>query len=222
MIKKCHGFTLVELIISVLIFSFMMASMATVYSTANRYMFQNYRGNVIKSSAGLSMKAIQSTLSTATRIDLPAYGNTGTVLAYAANVDQTTGCYPITTVAPAAWYYFCVAADPQDATVQDLYYHTGTIAGGTGCAAAAPTIWTLSYPPFCGCSGAGCGSSVMILMKNVTGVPFSRSGVTSPDLVHVTLHSLWQASARGFGQLGAQRDVDFTLDTVVKASVPAQ
>jgi prepilin-type N-terminal cleavage/methylation domain-containing protein len=231
MITKRPGFTLVELIVAVLIFGFMMTSLATIYSTSNRYMFQNYRANITKSNVGIAMKAIQNTLSMATRIDQPAYGSTGNVLAFAQNVDQVSGCYPITNSAPASWHYFCLAADPDPAMAGQwaLFYHTGTInlAGTTACGSATPSTWTQSYPAFCGFGGGG---TVTILMKNVDTSSYSlfsrASGapylVTEKDIVRVILRSNWQPSARGFGQNGAQRAVDYTMDSIVKASVPGQ
>lgn len=237
--KKRQGFTLVELIMAVLIFGFMMTSLATIYSTANRNMFYNYRTNIIKTSAGLAMRAIQNNLMTATRIDQPAFAGAGNTLAFATNVDQRSGCYPVNTSAPAgstAWYYFCVAPDPVYPTMNDLYMHTGTINGGPGCPQANGFSYTPPYPTFCGFGGGG---TVTLLVQSVVpnpvlfsrrptelvlvnGVPTLTSSVTERDLVRVLLHAYWQAAARGFGQKGAQRDVDFTMDTVVKAQVPAQ
>jgi prepilin-type N-terminal cleavage/methylation domain-containing protein len=229
--KKRAGFTLVELIVASLIFAFMMTSLATIYSTSNRYMFQNYRANIIKTNVGVSVKAIQNHLSLATRIDQPsglnagtALGASGNVLAFAENVDQMNGCYPITASAPASWHYFCLAPDPQDNTVTDLYYHTGTIAGGPGCPAASSFSYTPPYPGSCGFGGGGL---VTILMKNVnTFQPlFSRNtaqNVYERDVVRVILRSRWVAANANFGPNGVQKDVDYTMDSVIKASIPGQ
>ena len=89
--KNRAGFTLAELILSVFIFSFIAASLATIVSTTNRHMFQNYRRNVLKTNVLLSMRRVQNNLSVATRIDLPLAGARNTSLAFAVNVDQTTG-----------------------------------------------------------------------------------------------------------------------------------
>jgi prepilin-type N-terminal cleavage/methylation domain-containing protein len=222
--KKRQGFTLAELILAVLIFSFMMTSLATIYSTSSRNMFQNYRVNIIKTNVGVAMRAVQNNLSAATKITSPCLPKdpfppnpcipAGNILAFATNVDQLTGCYP---VGPgnAAWHYFCIAPDPVSPSMNDLYYHTGTIAGGSGCASAAPTTWNGPYPAFCGLGGGG---TVTILMQAASPNPdfFSRraaDGVYEQDAVRVKLRSLWSASGRGFGK--AQRDVDFTMDTVI-------
>ena len=138
MIKR-PGFTLAELIIAVLIFGYMSASMATIYSTANRHMFQNYRNNMIKSNVSLAMRDIRRNLSQATRIDSPTYGAGGTNLKFAVNVDQLTGCYPVNQDAPVTWHYFCTAPDPSMAGVTDLYHYTGTVLTDATCAAGFPT-----------------------------------------------------------------------------------
>src|ERR1035437_10370770 len=93
--KTRPGFTLAELVIAVLIFGFMSTSLATIYSTANRHMFQNYRNNMIKSNVSLALSDIRHNLQQATRVDIPAVGAGGNVLAFTSNVDQLTGCYPV-------------------------------------------------------------------------------------------------------------------------------
>jgi hypothetical protein len=64
----------------------------------------------------------------------------------------------------------------------------------------------------------------MLLMQHAVpsamgGNFFSRStadGAAPVGAVRVALRSFWQANARGFGS--SQRDVDFTLDTVISIS----
>lgn len=218
--KKRQGFTLAELVLAVMIFGFMATSLATIYSTSNRHMFQNYRGNIIKTNVGIAMKAVSNRLSVATRIDAPAFGASGNILAFAQNVDQLTGCYPIAPGA-ASWHYFCVAPDAATPSINSLYYHTGTIAAGTGCSSPAPTTWGGPYPAFCGFGGGG---TVTMLMQaaNTTNPFFSRSaadGIAQRDIVRVRLRSFWSASGRGFGK--SQRDVDFTLDSAVQVHLYA-
>lgn len=232
------GFTMAELILAIFIFGFMSMSLATIYATANRHMFQNYRRNVIKSGADFTMKAIQNTLTTATRIDSPAYGSAGNVLAFASNVDQGTlpafgpGCYRIDPTTPATWHYFCTAADPNLPGVTDIFYHTGTIPGGNGgCMAAAPATWNGTggngYPAYCGFGGGG---TVTLMMQYV--VPpdpprsqyvFSRAaadGVRQVPAVRVTLRSQWIAANRGFAS--SQRDIDFSLDSIITVNRTSQ
>lgn len=217
--RKREGFTLAELVLSVFIFSFIAASLATIVSTTNRHMFQNYRSNTIKTNVLISMKAIQNNLSMATRVDTPAINNSGTVLAFARNVDQNTGCFPVTSAAPASWHYFCQAGT-------SLYYHTGNITyiAANACGTATPAIWNpLTVVPTCGPGGGG-----LLLMESVSpsllfgGALFSRrttDGITGVDTVRVQLRSLWIAAAPaavGANFTTTQRDVDTTLDTVIR------
>lgn len=221
------GFTLAELVLALFIFGFMSMSLATIYGTANRHMFQNYRRNTIKTNADFAMKVLHNTMATATRLDFPAYGAAENRLAFASNVDQS-GCYRISTADPASWHYFCVAADPVLPGVTNLYYHTGNIGGGAaGCMAAAPATWSPSYPAFCGPGGGG---TVTLLMQHVasplpqppdsqTTFIFSRSPldrVNEVPAVRIRLRSQWIAANRGYG--GSQRDVDFTLDSLVSVN----
>ncbi|MDP2865804.1 MAG: prepilin-type N-terminal cleavage/methylation domain-containing protein [Elusimicrobiota bacterium] len=219
--KIRKGFTLAELVLSVLIFSFMAASLATIVSTTNRHMFQNYRTNIIKTNVLISMKSIQNKLSVATRVDLPAVGTGDTRLAFATNVDQNTGCYPVyAAAAQPAWHYFCQAGSK-------LYHYTGPINGGvSACGTAAPTIWCSNNPVASGCYGvAACGGgSGTLLMEDVLptlpgGALFSRraaDGINEVDTVRVLLRSRWIPSAPGRGLGAAQREVDTTLDTVIR------
>jgi prepilin-type N-terminal cleavage/methylation domain-containing protein len=232
--KNRKGFTLAEMVLALFIFGFMSMSLATIYATANRHMFQNYRRNIIKTNADFAMKLLHNTLTTATRIDWPVYGASGTVLAFASNVDQTTGRYPLNTAAAADWHYFCVAPDDQDPTVIALYYHTGRLSNGAGGVPstnalnpAAPVFTTASYPA-CGPGGGGVVTKLMqhlaippspVEVQN----PFSRAaadGVREVPAVRVRLHSFWRADTRGFGN--SQRDIDFFLDSVLTVNRTSQ
>ncbi len=211
---KRAGFTLAELILSVFIFGFISASLATIVSTTNRQMFQNYRRNIIKTNILLSMRAIQNNLSVATRVDLPAIGAQGNVLAFAVNVDQMDGCYPVSAGDTASWHYFCLAGT-------SLYYYSGTIntGGASPCGNPYPSLWNANT----GYAVPGCGGNGgTLMMENVSPPPsvgtlFSRrpaDGVNEADTVRVALRTFWSAAGRGFGS--SQRDVDSTLDSVIK------
>lgn len=228
--KNRDGFTLAELVLSIFIFSFIAASLATIVSTTNRHMFQNYRKNILKTNALLSMKAIQKNLSVATRVDFPTRNNSandsGKVLAFATNVDQTSGCYPIVAGVQPAWHYFCHYTQVNQSCQSGscLFYHTDRInGGGVACGNPGAATWNAVYPVgVCGPGGAG---APMLLMDNVSftapalpaGALFSRKlsdGVTSVDTVRVVLRSEWSASGAGMGS--SQRNVDITYDTVVR------
>lgn len=223
--KQRSAFTLVELILAVFIFSYMSASLATIYATTNRHMFQNYRRNTIKTGVLVAMRAIQNNLSVATRIDSPADGGWGNVLAFATNVDQASACFPVNAAEPAAWHYFCLANDPLIPGSRSLYYHTANLPAGTPCGSAAPSTWSGVYPvPSCGANLGG--QTITLLMQHVSPSPamgsvlFSRrpadTGSNSLGAVRVNLRSFWSAAGRGFGS--AARDVDFSLNTVISVN----
>ncbi len=221
--KRRSGFTLVELIIAVFIFGYIAASMSTIYSTSHSYMFQNYRNNIIKTGVLLSMRAVQNNLVSATRVDAPAAGGVGSVLAFAVNVDKTTSCYPVNSLAPVSWHYFCLADDASTPGFKSLYYHTGQLPAGTPCGNVSPSIWNGAYPvPTCGAALAG--QTVTKLMQYAdtsAGYLFSRrasEGINDSGSVRVVLRSRWIAASRGMGS--AQRNVDFTMDTVIRANCP--
>ncbi len=124
--------------------------------------------------------------------------------------------------------------NPKMAGLNSLFYHTGTIGGGTGCAAAAPTLWVPSYPAPAACGSSG--GTITLLMqaavpnpvffsrrnlevKMVNGVAKNVVGVTEHDQVLIMLRSFWSASNRGFGK--AQRDIDFGLESNVRVNIYA-
>jgi len=215
--KQKKGFTLTELFIALMIFSFMATSMVTIYSTITRHMFQNYRQDVWKISTALAMRTIQQNLLAATRIDLPAVGGWSNDLRFAVNIDQLTGCYPIKPGDPVTWHRFYL-------TGSQLFYCSGNIAGGTGCASTAPSLWAPNY---------ACASAPVLLLDHVTTwtgmvtMPlFSRQsaqGVNEKGAVAVNLRIHWDPSILTVpGNLSAsQHVIDYSLKTVVKINRPA-
>ncbi len=224
--SKRAGFTLVELVIATLIFGFMMTSLATIYSTANKHMFQNYRLNTFKSSASIAMKAITTRLQEANRIDAPGLNASGSILAFAVNVDQRNGCYPINPVEPSSWHYFCHSTQvtPDNCPSGScLFYHTGPIAGGGGCPGGL--AWTQTYPAFCGPGGGGIVTLLAsYIYPGSNPVLFSRqpSDVTGPDLASIKLRMRWDPAtnytvgSRDFRT--SDKLIDITLNTMVRVN----
>ena len=202
------GFTLIEIMVAMLIFGFMITALASIYGTVNRNMLQNYRQNVLKTNTALAMRAVQKNLLEATRIDSPAFGVSGADLAFAVNIDQLTGCYPINPAVPVSVHHFYLIGS-------QLFYCPGTATGGgTGCANFPPTIGGPSYA----CSGAP-----VLLLDNIPVPPpvpvFSRrasEGVNERDTVAVNLNIFWNAAAAGL----PQRNVAHSLQTVVRINRP--
>ncbi len=224
--RQSAGFTLAELIIATLIFGFMVASLSTLYSTANKHMFQSYRADKFKSEGSMAMKTITSRLQEANRIDSPALNATGTTLAFADNVDQLSGCYPINASEPVSWHYFCrstiVSNDCQSGSC--LYYHTGTISGGGGCPGGAAWNPLANYPAYCGPGGGG-NVTLLTSFVDITTLPalplFSRQVAGSSALVGINLRVRWDPATNGtvgrdFRNTG--KLIDTTLSTTVRVN----
>lgn len=229
--EKRRAFSLIELMVAVFIFSFMAASMATIYSTAHRHMLQNYRANAVKTTMLLGMRAIQNNLSAATRIDSPLLGAQGNVLDFATNVDSVTGCYPVNQGAvadsPPTWHHFCLGNDTDMPGTQALFYHSAALpASPAACGQPGSPVWNPVYPVPPGSCGMNLGGQTVIkLSQHVLPLPgqmlFSRrpaERINDAATVRVRLRSFWDASARGMS--ATQRDVDFSLDTVIATSSP--
>lgn len=214
---KKNGFTLTELLVSLVIFSFMAVTLSTVYATANRFFFQQYREDMWKNRLTLSMKFIKNKLSAATEIERPALGAQTNDLAFYTNFiksppgDTTypgNGCAPTTAVS-SQWHYFCVNSNV-------LYYYTGTLAGVTQCpneVGVANWIGTIS----CGVTGGG-----VVLSQNIT-IPANRTTYfgrvnTPSNTVRVSLRMLWQATG-GFSTIA--RNIDTSDETYVTINRPA-
>lgn len=218
--KKRFGFTLIELVVGILISGFIAVSLATIYSTANRHIFQNYRGNTVKSDVSLGMRAIRNVMAQATRIDQPVINNSGTRLLVASNVDQLTGCYPIGP-GPATWHLFCTLTNGSNI---QLYYHTGNYPNVCACPGPVPPPCAQGNPAvstICGSSGG----TLLTQFLNTTSV-FSRSWALD-DIpmndslsVRVKLRAIWSAQGRGYGSV--QRDVDYALDSAFSVSRPGK
>jgi hypothetical protein len=159
-------------------------------------------------------------------VDAPVSGAGGSDLKFVSNVDQLTGCYPVNPAAPVTWHWFCTANDPVDATVTDLFHYTGTVAtDATWCGDSPDKFWD----PLTQYAVAGCGSNggTIIMKYSVaaaapSNVMFSRrtgDNVYERDTVLVTLRSQWLGSRLSANKT-SQRDVDFTLNSLVKITAP--
>lgn len=220
------GFTLAELVIATLIFGFMITSLATIYATANKHMFQQYRQNSVKSAASVAMKDMVNNLMTANRVDYPAYNAADTRLAFAVNVDQNSGCYPVNTAQAVTWHYFCLSG-------RTLYHHFGTVTGGAGCPAPPPVPCTsagcftiASYPAFCGPGGGGLVTQLsnMVSLDPYTSAIFTRKGTTSTydkvyeeDQVKIVLRLFWDPQS--LTTSGAVNTVGRVVNTTLISTV---
>lgn len=240
---KRKGFTLGELLIATLIFGFMISSLATIYATANKHMFQQYRANTVKSSASIAMKDMVNNLMAANRIDYPPYGTAadpcpsgpGNCLAFAFNVDQNRGCR----IAPAStpnttptWHYFCLSntVTTECKSGRCLYHHQGTVNPvPSDCSAAGCTnCWTGTYPvASCGGSYGTVTQLSNTVLPGTSGRLFSRrsnEGVYEQDQVKIMLRLYWDPAAMidpqqpGGSLRTSGRVIDTTLTSNVKVN----
>lgn len=205
-----RGFTLMELVLSTVIFAMMISALAVIYGTIHRHMFQSYRENVIKSNLAVATKYIQMRLMTATEVDSPASGASSNNLGFATNVDAQTGCSPVNSALPNQWHYFCgpAACPSPNSSRSCMYYHTGNVSGTGGCPSSSASSW--SYPR-CGASGG----TVILMDVAVPQSPYparfftraSADGINEIDQVRVVLRSIVQFLSG--------KTVDVTHDTVV-------
>jgi hypothetical protein len=221
--KRRKGFTLIELVVATFIFGFIIIAMAIIYSTITRYMHQNYRQDVWKTNTALAMRTIHHKLLVATRIDSPAFGASGAELKFAVNVDQLTGCYPISPGDPVTWHYFYLGSVSPAPPLSQLFYCSGNITGGAGCANSPPFPGAPSYT----CVGAS--PPILILDHVAPIVPvFSRQNaqdVNERDTVAVNLRIHWdptKLSDTGKSLGASQRVINYSLKTVIKINRPAE
>jgi prepilin-type N-terminal cleavage/methylation domain-containing protein len=225
MTKNKSGFTLTELLIAIIIFSFMMISLATIYATSNRHMFQSYRENVVKSNLNIAMKTIQNAISKATRIDEPSSGASSNSLKVATNVDNN-GCYPLVPGEDIEWHYFYL-----DVTKKILYHRYDSIstsAGATPCPTSGDIWNTNTYSTdnpetlleYAVTDKDVMGEDFLFSRKQTSTQPKEK---TEPDQVRVVLRMDWQPPKYDDIDLTkAARPIQVTFDTTVKPNITGQ
>jgi len=130
------GFTIVELMISSLLFSMVIAALAAIYATAFGQSGRVFREGRTKMMANMSMRSIMREVAQSTRIDLPAKNSAGTQLSGCTNAKSNST--RITTAEPSIRFHFCVRAtnratgqpcdgDPDVAPC--LFYYSRSVAG---------------------------------------------------------------------------------------------
>ncbi|PIU19610.1 MAG: hypothetical protein COT18_06595 [Elusimicrobia bacterium CG08_land_8_20_14_0_20_59_10] len=210
--KTRNAFTLVELMVALMLFGFMSAAMASIYATANRHLFQDYRGNMVKGNVTVAMRAIGNVMAQATSIDAPGTNAKGNILTVASNVDQLTGCYPLKSGLPVTLYKFCASGS-------DFYYGFKTFWPAAGCVSPlSGCCGALAYPSGCGSGGGATWIKLLPGSLDTTSNIFSRKAAEKVnDLmsVRVGLTGKWTPP----GNLATlQRTVTFTLDSTFSVS----
>jgi type II secretory pathway pseudopilin PulG len=213
--KKRDGFSLVELTAATLISSFIAVSLATIFATANRQLFQNFRGNTIKADVSIGMHAIRNAMAIATRLDEPAINTTGSRLATASNVDQLTGCYPISDLDEARWSLFCTATTDGNTR---LYYYSGTYPADSSCACPNDCATTNPAANIATCgSGGGTVLAQFLNTEQVFSRSWSMTDIPPDDFlpVRVKLRAIWNPPT---GLASTQRKEDYSLDSTFSVS----
>ena len=159
--KKRNAFTLMEVLVATMIFSFVALSMVSVYYAANRNVLQNFRSDKLKSDVSTAKRAIANVMAQATNIVLPGEGSSGDNLVVLSNVSSDASpCCPMadpaTLGAPAPkWHRFCIDGSRR------LWYYTGEVSGCGGCPdGALGHVNSLGYNGYdvnstCGVTGPG-------------------------------------------------------------------
>ncbi|MFA5140449.1 MAG: prepilin-type N-terminal cleavage/methylation domain-containing protein [Elusimicrobiota bacterium] len=154
------GFTLVELLVAVAIFAMVVAGMAVIYSTAFKQGTGLLTDTRLKANSAVAMRAIQSELAQATRLQLPLPNSSGKHLRGWTNVSPDVGpdgSTPVklamdNVVADRHWFHFCLqegsagGCNTTQNPVSCLFYYRGPDG------AAWASTW--------GITDANCGTTV--------------------------------------------------------------
>jgi len=149
------GFTLVELLITALLFSFVIAGLAAIYATAFQQSSRLFGDSKIKTGAVIALRAIQQEMARSTRIEAPNKNSSGSVLAACYNfaVDGTH----VESTEPYGSFAFCVKSSAGGScqgsvTPPCMYYYQFS----NSC--ASPSVVTTSN------CGNSVGGSVPVLL----------------------------------------------------------
>lgn len=197
--KQHAGFTLMEVLVSTMIFSFVGLSMISVYYAANRNVLQNFRSDKLKADVATSMRAIGSVMAQATSIVTPTEGGSGFNLVVMSNVESGTS-YPCCPMVPTdspyygpapKWYRFCVQTTDSAKQRGRLWYYSGNVSTCNGCPnTASYSISRSGSTIACGAKG----NNRLLLASNIDmAVPiFSR--VKQPTTLTTTAGMLKRTS----------------------------
>ena len=237
--KQRSAFTLMEVLVATMIFSFVALSMSSVYYAANKNVLQNIRSDKFKSDVSTSMHAISVVMAQATRIQSPAVDGESDDLVVMTNVESssTNPCCPMvptsygnaTDLTPR-WYRFCVD------TSNRLWYYTNTLGTCNGCPNTTGYSFTVngSYTSTCGSTGNN--RMLLATSLNRTVKLFSRKRQPTPhnstsgmakrasntahtriidnkNTINVFIRTVWNGNA-------TQTPVDYTLESFFTVMQP--
>ncbi len=207
------GYSLVEILVALVIFSFMAVALSGVFATANRFFAHQYREDLFKTRFVTAMKFIQNKMMTANEVLIPAPNNLSGYITFLSNVAVNPSstnqiCRPATAL-PSMWHYVCRDNGNR------LFYHSGDLTISN--CPTYTTIW-LSNPP----TTCGSGSNPVFLSDNISSLVFSRQNLPSNVVrVNMTLFSRAPGSQTSFaGTVG--RDITQTFETYISINKVSQ
>lgn len=211
--KKRDAFSLMEVLVATMIFSFVALSMISVYYAANRNVLQNFRSDKLKADVAISMRAIGNVMSQATRIETPGNGSSGNTLLVLSNVESGSNpCCPMVPEsygAPAPqWHKFCVDSN------KNLWYYNGPVTSCGNCPNLTNySIVRTGLSSNCG-SAAGSNVTRILLATNIQTYTPVFSRVLQPTTLTTTVGLLNRTNNSSHTRLvNPQHTVNVYLNT---------
>ena len=210
------GFTLVEILVALVIFGFMVLALSGVFATANRFFYHQYREDILKTRFITAMKYIQNKMMVANEIITPAYGYLSSNITFITNAVANPSnpnliCRPYSP-ASTDWHHFCITPCPSPFSGNCLYYHTGQITSISNCPSysSVPSITP------------SCGSSALLLTDSISSLIFSRQNIPR-NLVRVNISLYSQAKGDQTSSSGiVGRDIAHTFETYISINKASQ
>ncbi len=236
------GFTLAEMMVAILIFLMVAASLVGFWLSAHKYMVNSFREHLIKNSANLAMRQINIDLNAASRVDFPDMSGTysetignSTATVWMGMVEEVDGdgCFPISPDAEEIyWTVYCVSAKDLSTGTSNLYRYTGSVKLDTvvapGCPSAdASRNWLVNggasvvvtypvQPDKCGLAVSGTERSTLI--EGLRGNPKFYYKPGKKDEVTLTGGYVYNQSAGGAGN---SRELIYPLNRSFRLNVNA-
>lgn len=214
---KKKGYTLIEIIVALVIFSFMALALSGVFATANRFFYHQYREDILKTRFVTAMKYIQSKMLVAHHVVTPASGSLSSNITFLTNVSVNPSntnqiCNPFPSL-QTQWHHFCLTTCPSPLSGNCLYYHWGNIT--TSNCPNYSNIPSISV-------SCGSGSNTVFLIDNISSLVFSRQGLPINIVrINITLFSQAKGNQTSFAGI-VGRDITQTFETYVSINKPAQ
>lgn len=215
--RSKKSYTLVEILVALVIFSFMALALSGVFATANRFFYHQYREDILKTRFVTAMKYIQNRMLVAHHLTTPTPGGLSTNITFLTNAVTNPSntnqiCNPFPSV-QSQWHHFCLTPCSPPLSGNCLYYHWGNLT--TSNCPTYSNIPTISVT-------CGTGSNVVFLTDNISSLVFSRQNLPINIVrVNMTLFSQAKGSPTTFAGI-VGRDITQTFETYISINKPAQ